>query len=230
MPPAIPGSCRSVKRRSAGPIRVRSFGFCTGERMPAERMLMRRVREVLRLRTAGVGLNEIARRVGVAPSTVRLTLKRLASAGFSWPLPAEMTDSALEAALFAAVGTKQGHRRHDVRATVGRDRAARGAGRLPSNRRDLAEGRRRPALCRPRQFPPDRACDPPSGRANGWDRQHDHRRRARTPSWAALRLSRRHRRLALLVALAARRPVGKVWPWLRAPVDAGAERIFQTAV
>jgi transposase len=74
-------------------------------------MPMRRVREVLRLRTAGVGLNEIARRVGVAPSTVRLTLKRLASAGLSWPLPAEITDSALEAALFAAVGTKQGHRR-----------------------------------------------------------------------------------------------------------------------
>ena len=72
---------------------------------------MRRVREVLRLKAAGVGLNEIARRVGVAPSTVRLTLKRLASAGFSWPLPAEMTDAALEAALFAAVGTKQGHRR-----------------------------------------------------------------------------------------------------------------------
>jgi hypothetical protein len=73
---------------------------------------MRRVREVLRLRTAGVGLNEIARRVGVAPSTVRLTLQRLASTGLSWPLPAEMTDAALEAALFAAVGTKQGHRRH----------------------------------------------------------------------------------------------------------------------
>jgi transposase len=49
----------------------------------------------------GVGLNEIARRVGVAPSTVRLTLKRLASAGLSWPLPAEMSDSALETALFA---------------------------------------------------------------------------------------------------------------------------------
>jgi DNA-binding IclR family transcriptional regulator len=42
---------------------------------------MRRVREVLRLRTAGVGLNEIARRVGVALSTVRLMLQRLASAG-----------------------------------------------------------------------------------------------------------------------------------------------------
>jgi hypothetical protein len=71
---------------SAGPIRVRSFGFCRGERMPAERTAMRQVREVPRLKTAGVGLNEIARRVGVAPSTVRLTLKRLASAGFDWPL------------------------------------------------------------------------------------------------------------------------------------------------
>jgi len=67
--------------------------------MPAERMPMRRVRDVLRLRSAGVGLNEIARRVGVAPSTVRLTLKRLAGAGLSWPLPAEITDEALEAAL-----------------------------------------------------------------------------------------------------------------------------------
>src|SRR5437762_13706067 len=80
--------------------------------MPAERTMMRQVREVLRLTTAGVGLNEIARRAGVAPSTVRLTLKRLASAGLSWPLPAEMTDSALETALFAAAGTKPGHRRH----------------------------------------------------------------------------------------------------------------------
>src|SRR6201984_765436 len=97
---------------SSGPIRGRSFGFCTGERVPAERTTMRHVREVLRLTTAGVGLNEIARRVGVAPSTVRLTLKRLASAGFSWPLPAEMTDTALETALFAAAGAKQGHRRH----------------------------------------------------------------------------------------------------------------------
>ena len=73
---------------------------------------MRHVREVLRLTTAGVGLNEIARRIGVAPSTVRLTLKRLARAGLSWPLPGEMTDTALETALFAAAGTKQGHRRH----------------------------------------------------------------------------------------------------------------------
>ena len=80
--------------------------------MPAERIPMRHVREVLRLRAAGVSGNEIARRLNVAPSTVRLTLRRLAAAGLSWPLPAELTDTALEAQLFTAVGTKQGHRRH----------------------------------------------------------------------------------------------------------------------
>jgi hypothetical protein len=73
---------------------------------------MRHVREVLRLRAAGVSGNEIARRLNVAPSTVRLTWRRLAAAGLSWPLPAELTDTALEAQLFTAVGTKQGHRRH----------------------------------------------------------------------------------------------------------------------
>jgi transposase len=72
---------------------------------------MRQVRDVLRLKAAGVSGNEIARRVGVAPSTVRLTLKRLAVAGLGWPLPAEMTDAALEAQLFTAAGKKQGHRR-----------------------------------------------------------------------------------------------------------------------
>ena len=79
--------------------------------MPAERIVMRQVRDVLRLKAAGVPGNEIARRVGVASSTVRLTLKRLTVAGLSWPLPAELTDAALEAQLFSAAGKKQGHRR-----------------------------------------------------------------------------------------------------------------------
>src|SRR5947208_12417046 len=79
--------------------------------MPAERIAMRQVRDVLRLNAAGVSGNEIARRVGVASSTVRLTLKRLTVAGLSWPLPAELTDAALEEQLFTAAGKKQGHRR-----------------------------------------------------------------------------------------------------------------------
>ena len=79
--------------------------------MPAERVAMRQVREIIRLKSAGISGHEIARRVGVAPSTVRLTLKRVAAAGLGWPLPAEVTDAALEARLFTTVGTKQGHRR-----------------------------------------------------------------------------------------------------------------------
>jgi transposase len=73
---------------------------------------MRHVREVLRLKAAGVARNEIGRRLHLSPSTVRLTLQRLAAAGLGWPLPAEMTDAALEARLFTAVGSKQGHRRY----------------------------------------------------------------------------------------------------------------------
>jgi hypothetical protein len=74
---------------------------------------MRQVREVLRLRTAGDGLNEIARRVGFAPSPVRLTLKRLTTAGLSWPLPAEMTDTALETVAVCC-------RRHQARPSASR--------------------------------------------------------------------------------------------------------------
>ena len=39
---------------------------------------------MLTLKAAGVPGNEIARRVGVAPSTVRLTLKRVAAAGLGF--------------------------------------------------------------------------------------------------------------------------------------------------
>jgi transposase len=80
--------------------------------MPAERTTMRQVREVLRLKfVGGVPTREIARRIGVAASTVRTTIRRLQAAGLSWPLPDELTDAALEATLFPDAGTKQGHRR-----------------------------------------------------------------------------------------------------------------------
>lgn len=80
--------------------------------MPAERTTMRQVREILRLKFVGdVPLREIARRVGVAASTVRATVKRFEVVGLNWPLPDELTDAALEERLFATTGTKQGHRR-----------------------------------------------------------------------------------------------------------------------
>jgi transposase-like protein len=80
--------------------------------MPAERTAMRQVREVLRLKfVGGVPTREIARRIGVAASTVRATIQRFEAAGLSWPLPEELTEAALEARLFGEVGTKRGHRR-----------------------------------------------------------------------------------------------------------------------
>jgi transposase len=44
---------------------------------------------------------KIARRLGVAPSTVRETLNRFESSGLGWPLPDDMTEGDLEAALNA---------------------------------------------------------------------------------------------------------------------------------
>src|SRR5271163_324124 len=79
--------------------------------MPAERIGMRDVREIIRLKFASVSTHEIARRLGMARSTVRETLKRAEGAGLSWPLPEDMNDEALEAALYANRRSKRGHRR-----------------------------------------------------------------------------------------------------------------------
>jgi transposase-like protein len=61
--------------------------------MPMERMSMRHVRDCVRLKNAGMSTREIARRVGVASSTVRLTLRRCEVAGIAWPLDAGLTDA-----------------------------------------------------------------------------------------------------------------------------------------
>src|SRR5258708_17164051 len=66
--------------------------------MPAGRVAMRRVREVLRLGFAGISKHEIARRSGLAASTVRETMARFKASGLDWPLPDSVTDSELEAA------------------------------------------------------------------------------------------------------------------------------------
>lgn len=76
--------------------------------MPMERMPMRHVRDCVRLKNAGMSTREIARPVGVAPSTVRLTLDRCAAAGVTWALEADLTDAILEQRLFTNVGVKPG--------------------------------------------------------------------------------------------------------------------------
>ena len=80
--------------------------------MPSERIAMRRVREMLRLtRDAGLGGREVARRTGIAPSTLREMLRRFERSGLPWPLPLELSDADLEDRLYGEAGSKQGHRR-----------------------------------------------------------------------------------------------------------------------
>jgi transposase len=80
--------------------------------MPAERVSMRRIREVLRLKhEGGASDRQIARSLNLARSTVALTLERAVAVGLRWPLPATLSDRALEAVLYAGHGSRKGERR-----------------------------------------------------------------------------------------------------------------------
>src|SRR3954471_19948830 len=58
--------------------------------MPAERVSMRRIREVLRLKhEGGASDRQIARSLSLARSTVTLTLERAAAAGLRWPIASD---------------------------------------------------------------------------------------------------------------------------------------------
>jgi transposase len=73
---------------------------------------MRRVREILRLKHECSATDRaIARSLGIARSTVAVTLDRLAAAELRWPLPGSLSDRVLEAMLYAGPGTQLGSRR-----------------------------------------------------------------------------------------------------------------------
>jgi len=62
---------------------------------------MRKIREVLRLCfDHQLGQREIARSAVVRQSTVHEYLARFAASGLTWPLPAEMSETSLEAKLY----------------------------------------------------------------------------------------------------------------------------------
>ena len=65
--------------------------------MPTERLSMRRIREVLRLKHAS-GLSErlIARTLQISNGAVNSYLQRARVAGLAWPLPDPLDDEALE--------------------------------------------------------------------------------------------------------------------------------------
>lgn len=70
--------------------------------MPRPRLAMRKVRDILRLAIGqGLSLREVGRSLGIPFTTAGDHLRRAQAAGLGWPLPEDMDDAALEAALFA---------------------------------------------------------------------------------------------------------------------------------
>ncbi len=69
--------------------------------MPTERLSMRKIRDVLRLKFAN-GLSErvIARSLSLSNGSVHSYLQRARVAGLVWPLPDGLDDAALELLLF----------------------------------------------------------------------------------------------------------------------------------
>jgi len=69
--------------------------------MPGERLSMRKIREVLRLRFArGLSQRAIGQSLGVSTGAVNTCLSRARRAGLSWPLPEGLDDEQLERLLY----------------------------------------------------------------------------------------------------------------------------------
>ncbi|MDT5275592.1 MAG: hypothetical protein QOG95_2524, partial [Mycobacterium sp.] len=79
--------------------------------MPGERLSMRKIREVLRLRLdQGLPQRAVAQSLGLSQGAVHGYVARARRAGLSWPLPEGLDDSQLEALLYPpppVVGTGQ---------------------------------------------------------------------------------------------------------------------------
>jgi transposase len=79
--------------------------------MPALRLPMRRLREILRLKyDCGLSHRAIASACGVGAGTVSEYLQRARQAGLIWPLPEDLDDAALEARLFVPTPDAPGPR------------------------------------------------------------------------------------------------------------------------
>ena len=82
--------------------------------MPARRLLMRKIREILRLRhEQGLSHEAVAQACAVGVGTVNRYLRRAAERGLGWPLPAELDDTTLEARLFPRAAPAAGRARPD---------------------------------------------------------------------------------------------------------------------
>src|SRR5438128_12613561 len=77
--------------------------------MAAERLSMRKVRDVLRLRHAGgLSFREIGAALGVGKTQVGEYVRRAQVIGITWPVPEGLDDAGLERQLFTPAGFHAG--------------------------------------------------------------------------------------------------------------------------
>lgn len=74
--------------------------------MPAKRLSMRKIKEVLRLQARGMSNRKIAVCCGTSRSAVAEYLRRAAKAGLAWPLPPGLSDTPIEQRLFPPPPTR----------------------------------------------------------------------------------------------------------------------------
>ena len=70
--------------------------------MPQERLPMRKIRDVLRLKAGGMSKRQIAASLSVGSTTVLNCLLRAKAVGVAWPLSDDLTDEVLESRLYPA--------------------------------------------------------------------------------------------------------------------------------
>ncbi len=68
--------------------------------MAQKRLPVRKIREALRLKAAGMSDRQIATTVGSARSTIQECLRRAGQAGIAWPLPEGMDEATLQQRLY----------------------------------------------------------------------------------------------------------------------------------
>ena len=79
--------------------------------MPQERVSVRKMKELLRLKyDLRLSQTQIARSCNIGQSSVFRYLKRFEESGLVWPLPAECDDRLLEELLFSRAGEQAGDR------------------------------------------------------------------------------------------------------------------------
>src|SRR5215467_5142203 len=81
-------------------IGMASLPFNRERGMPQERLPMRKIREVLRLKAEGLSKRRSAASLGISATAAVECLHRARRAGLSWPLPDGLDDAALELQLY----------------------------------------------------------------------------------------------------------------------------------